>query len=172
ARFRTTAGWSTSRRAGSPSTRTSSRQAWTSWPLNSTASASGPAGRSHRRTRMAGVVNDIEALAEFRAHLLRFNHDLAENFATIQGPWRELGEIWRDAMYRLSGEALEEVTPGIATYLSATEGHEAPLAALIERLSGYLETGAGAGLGVGRPPEVRGGMAGGTGQGTGRRDRN
>jgi hypothetical protein len=74
-------------------------------------------------------------------------------------------------MYRLFGEALEEVTPGIATYLSATEGHEAHLAALIERLSGYLETGAGAGLGVGRPPEVRG-MTGGTGQGTARRDRN
>ena len=51
--------------------------------------------------------------------------------------------------------------------------------ALIERgewedvraLAGLL-AGAGAGLGVGRPPEVRGGMAGGTGQGTGRRDRN
>jgi hypothetical protein len=112
---------------------------------------------------MAGVVNDIEALAEFRAHLMRFNHDLAENFATIQGHWRELGEIWRDDMYRLFGEALEEVTPGIATYLSATEGHEAHLAALIDRLSGYLETGARAGLGVGRPPEA--GRA--TGSGTG-----
>jgi hypothetical protein len=36
---------------------------------------------------MAGVINDIEALAEFRAHLMRFNHDLAENFATMQGHW-------------------------------------------------------------------------------------
>ena len=60
---------------------------------------------------MAGVVNDIEALAEFRAHLMRFNHELAENFATIQTHWRELGEVWRDDMYRLFGEALEEVTP-------------------------------------------------------------
>ena len=25
---------------------------------------------------MSGVVNDIEALAEFRSHLMRFNHDL------------------------------------------------------------------------------------------------
>ena len=56
---------------------------------------------------MAGVINDIEALAEFRAHLMRFNHDLAENFATIQSHWRELGEVWRDDMYRLFGEALE-----------------------------------------------------------------
>ncbi len=62
---------------------------------------------------MAGVVNDIEALAEFRSHLMQFNHDLAESFATIQGHWRELGEVWRDDMYRLFGEALEEVLPGI-----------------------------------------------------------
>ena len=100
---------------------------------------------------MAGVINDIEALAEFRAHLMRFNHELAENFATIQGYWRELGEVWRDDMYRLFGEALEEVTPGITQYLSATEGHEAHLSALIEQLRGYFETGAGAGLGVSRP---------------------
>ena len=78
-------------------------------------------------------------------------------------------------MYRLFGEALEEVTPGIATYLSATEGHEAHLAALIGRLSGYLETGAGAGLGVGRPPEAgrgsgsRGPGNRGPGNGTGQR---
>lgn len=98
---------------------------------------------------MAGVVNDIEALAEFRAHLMRFNHDLAENFATIQGHWRELGEIWRDDMYRLFGEALDEVTPGITAYLSATEGHEAHLAALIDRLREYLETGLGTGTGAG-----------------------
>jgi len=113
---------------------------------------------------MAGVINDIEALAEFRAHLMRFNHDLAENFATMQAHWRELGEVWRDDMYRLFGEALEEVTPGIATYLSATEGHEAHLAALIERLSGYLETVAGAGLGVGRPPEAGRSPRNGTGK--------
>ena len=99
---------------------------------------------------MAGVINDIEALAEFRAHLMQFNHELAENFATIQAHWRELGEVWRDDMYRLFGEALEEVSPGIALYLSATEGHEAHLATLIERLRDYLETGTGAGLGHNR----------------------
>jgi hypothetical protein len=95
---------------------------------------------------MAGVVNDIEALAEFRAHLMRFNHDLAENFATIQAHWRELGEIWRDDMYRLFGEALDEVMPGIATYLSATEGHEAHLAALIERLTAFDSIGTSGGV--------------------------
>jgi len=76
--------------------------------------------------------------------------------------------VWRDDMYRLFGEALEEVTPGITQYLSATEGHEAHLAALIERLRGYFETGAGAGLGVSgvsRPETSRG-----TGRGTERRD--
>ena len=117
---------------------------------------------------MAGVVNDIEALAEFRAHLMRFNHDLAENFATIQSHWRELGEVWRDDMYRLFGEALDEVLPGITAYLAATEQHEAHLAALIERLGGYLETGAGAGMGVGRS-EVRRAQGAGSRNETGRR---
>ena len=105
---------------------------------------------------MPGVVNDIEALAEFRANLMQFNHDLAENFATIQRHWRELGEVWRDDMYRLFGEALDEVTPGIALYLAATEGHEAHLAALIERLRSYLETGLGAGAGTSRTETDRG----------------
>ena len=102
---------------------------------------------------------------------MRFNHDLAENFSTMQAHWRELGEVWRDDMYRLFGEALEEVTPGIATYLSATEGHEAHLAALIDRLSGYLETGAGAGLGVGRHRPPDGEPRASRGPGNGRRDR-
>ena len=90
---------------------------------------------------MAGVINDIDALAEFRAHLMQFNRELEENFATIRGHWQELGEVWRDDMYRKFGEALEEVTPGIEHYLSATEGQEAHLSALIERLRAYLETG-------------------------------
>ena len=98
---------------------------------------------------MSGVINDIDALAEFRTHLMQFNRDLSENFATIRGYWRELGEVWRDDMYRLFGEALDEVTPGITVYLAATEGHEAHLAALIERLRSYLETGLGAGAGAG-----------------------
>ncbi|MBV9380927.1 MAG: hypothetical protein JOY82_14210 [Streptosporangiaceae bacterium] len=92
---------------------------------------------------MAGVINDIEALEDFRAHLIQFNTELAESFAAIRGHWRELGDVWRDDMYQLFGEALEEVTPGIELYLSATEGHEAHLAALIEQLRGYLETGYG-----------------------------
>ena len=92
---------------------------------------------------MAGVINDIEALTDFRMHLMQFNKDLAENFSTIRGHWRELGEVWRDDMYRLFGEALEEVTPGFEFNLQATEGHEAHLAALIEQLQAYLDTGLG-----------------------------
>jgi hypothetical protein len=99
---------------------------------------------------MSGVINDIDALTEFRAHLMQFNRDLSENFATIRGHWRELGEVWRDDMYRQFGEALDEVTPGITTYLSATEGHEAHLAILIDRLRGYLEAGLGTGGGTSR----------------------
>jgi hypothetical protein len=100
---------------------------------------------------MAGVINDADALTEFRAHLLQFNKELAEGFATIRGHWRELGEVWRDDMYVQFGEALEEVTRGIELYLSATEGHEAHLAALIEQLRGYID----AGYGMGRADTTR-----------------
>jgi hypothetical protein len=56
-------------------------------------------------------------------------------------------------MYGRFGEALEEVTPGITHYLSETQAHEAHLAALIEQLRGYLETGLG-GLGTGAGHQV------------------
>jgi hypothetical protein len=116
---------------------------------------------------MSGVINDIDALAEFRAHLMQFNRDLAENFATMRGHWRELGDVWRDDMYRLFGEALDEVTPGITAYLSATEAHEAHLAALIDRLREYLETGLGTGAGAGAGPGSRPGAGPGSRPGAG-----
>jgi hypothetical protein len=119
---------------------------------------------------MSGVINDIDALAEFRSHLMQFNRELAENFATIRGHWRELGDVWRDDMYRLFGEALDEVTPGITAYLSATEAHEAHLAALIDRLRDYLETGiaTGAGASGGARGGASGGARGASRPGTGR----
>jgi hypothetical protein len=84
---------------------------------------------------MGGIqIGEIDALAEFRAHLIRFNVELAESFATMRGHWRELGGVWRDDMYERFGEALDEVTPGVDRYLAATEEHEAYLAGLIERL--------------------------------------
>src|ERR1700722_16425695 len=101
---------------------------------------------------MSGVINDVDALTEFRAHLMQFNRDLAENFATMRGHWRELGAVWRDDMYRLFGGAPDEATPGTAPYLAGPEGRGALLAALMERLPGYLETGLGAGAGSGAGP--------------------
>jgi hypothetical protein len=79
-------------------------------------------------------VKDIDALAQFRTHLIEFNRELAESFARMRGHWHELGHVWRDDMYQRFGDALAEVTPGVDRYLAATEGHEAYLAALIERL--------------------------------------
>ncbi len=88
-------------------------------------------------------IGDIDALADFRAHLIRFNKDLAESFAAMRGHWRELGDIWTDDMYKRFGDALEEVTPGVDRYLAATDGHEAHLAGLIERLRAVREFGGG-----------------------------
>lgn len=88
-------------------------------------------------------VRDIQALIDFRAHLIAFNRDLAESFATMRGHWQNLGEVWRDDMYRRFGDALAEVTPGVDRYLAATEGHEAYLLALIERLKAVRELSGG-----------------------------
>jgi hypothetical protein len=79
-------------------------------------------------------VGDIDALAQFRAHLIEFNRDLAESFGRMRGHWHELGGVWRDDMYQRFGDALAEVTPGVDRYLAATEDHEAYLAGLIESL--------------------------------------
>lgn len=88
-------------------------------------------------------ISDIEALAAFRSHLMEFNRDLAESLSLMRAHWQELGEIWRDDMYSRFGEALEEVTPGIDKYLTATEGHQAYLIALVERLRAVRELSAG-----------------------------
>jgi len=88
-------------------------------------------------------VSDIEALAAFRSHLIEFNKNLEESFSIMRTHWRELANIWRDDMYRRFGEALEEVTPGIEKYLEATQGHEAYLVALVERLRSVRELSAG-----------------------------
>ena len=88
-------------------------------------------------------ISDIEALADFRSHLVEFNKNLAESFATIRTHWRDLGEIWRDDMYRRFGDALEDVTPGVEKYLAATEAHETYLLALVERLRAVRELSAG-----------------------------
>lgn len=88
-------------------------------------------------------ISDIEALADFRSHLSEFNKNLTESFTTMRTHWRDLGEIWRDDMYRRFGDALEEVTPGVEKYLASTEGHETYLLALLERLRAVRELSAG-----------------------------
>lgn len=89
---------------------------------------------------MNGSVDaDLEAMIAFREHLIRFNRTLAEEFASMQAHWRGLGEVWRDVKYHEFGQALEEAARGVNRYLAATEGHEAHLLGLIERLREFLE---------------------------------
>lgn len=82
---------------------------------------------------------DMEAMIAFREHLIRFNRTLAEEFASMQAHWRSLGDVWTDVKYHEFGQALEEAAHGVNRYLAATEGHEAHLQGLIERLREYLE---------------------------------
>jgi len=85
------------------------------------------------------VQSDLESLIAFREHLIRFNRTLAEELASMQAHWRGLGEVWTDIKYHEFGEALQEAAQGVHRYLAATEGHEAHLLGLIERLREYLE---------------------------------
>ena len=86
------------------------------------------------------VSADLEAMIEFRSHLIRFNQLLAEEFSSIHAHWQSLGDVWDDDKYRQFGHALDEVQPGIQRYLAATDDHEAHLLRLIENLRRFLET--------------------------------
>jgi hypothetical protein len=82
---------------------------------------------------------DLQAMIDFREHLIRFNRTLAEEFASMEAHWRGLGDVWTDTKYHEFGEALQEAAQGVRRYLSTIEGHEAHLLGLIERLREYLE---------------------------------
>jgi hypothetical protein len=84
-------------------------------------------------------VKRIDALVEFRAQLVKFNRELAEDFAKTERRWRNLHDVWHDDMYERFGTALGEVTPGIRRYLTETEKHEAYLRSLIARLRAVTE---------------------------------
>jgi hypothetical protein len=89
---------------------------------------------------MSKVASDLDSLIVFREHLLRFNHTLAEEFASMHSHWQGLGDVWTDAKYQEFGQTLEEVEQGINRYLAATEGHEIYLLRQIETLRAYLDT--------------------------------
>jgi hypothetical protein len=89
---------------------------------------------------MADVsVKRIDALVDVRARLIKYNRELAEDFAAMERHWRDLHDIWHDDMYDRFGNALSEVTPGIKRYLAATEKHEAYLRSLISRLKAVTD---------------------------------
>jgi hypothetical protein len=89
---------------------------------------------------MSNVHADLESLIEFRNHLMRFDHTLAEEFSSMRSHWRSLGDVWTDAKYHELGQALDEVSKGIDRYLAITPDHESYLLRLIERLQAVLDT--------------------------------
>lgn len=90
---------------------------------------------------MSGNVNaDLQALIDFRAHLIAFNHTLADEFSSMRSHYNNLGDVWRDAKYTEFGQALEDVSRGIECYLTVTGDQEGHLLRLIEALRAYLDT--------------------------------
>lgn len=88
-------------------------------------------------------VEDLQALIDFKSHLMTFNRELGDGLASIRSHWSSLGSVWHDDMYSRLGEALSDVTPGVDRYLTDTEHHEAYLLELIERLKAVLEVHGG-----------------------------
>jgi hypothetical protein len=82
---------------------------------------------------------DVDALDEFRAHLMTFNRELGDGLASIRRHWSSLGSAWDDDMYRRLGDALSDVTPGIDRYLTEAGHHEDYLRELIARLRAALD---------------------------------
>lgn len=88
-------------------------------------------------------IRRIDEVESFRLHLAKFNHELAESLASIRGHWASLHDDWDDDMYRSFGAALDDVTPGIDSYLAATDGHERYLRGFIARARAFRELAGG-----------------------------
>ncbi|MCC6236803.1 MAG: hypothetical protein IT299_04425 [Dehalococcoidia bacterium] len=84
-------------------------------------------------------VGSVQALIDFRNHLIRFDDTLEAEYRGMVADWRNLGGTWTDQKYAEFGTALEEVGKGIERYLAVTDDHESHLLRLIERLRAFLE---------------------------------
>jgi len=85
-------------------------------------------------------VGRIEQLHEFRSHLVAFNRELADSFASMNAHSRSIQEDWNDQQYQKFVSDFEDVARGIKRYLDRSEDHEAYLRTLIERLIAVAET--------------------------------
>ncbi len=83
---------------------------------------------------------DLDALIEFRAHLVTFNQLLSDEYRRMKNHWYNMNEVWSDAKYDEFGEALEDIAKGIDRYLQITPDHEQHLYNLIERIRAVLDT--------------------------------
>ena len=83
---------------------------------------------------------DLDALIDFRSHLLAFNETLRDEYSRMKNHWLSMAELWDDAKYYEFGAALEDISRGIERYLYITPDHETHLFNLIERLRAVLDT--------------------------------
>jgi hypothetical protein len=88
---------------------------------------------------MGSAQTDLQAMIDFRSHLMRFNKTLDDEYHGMAGAWKSLEGVWHDEKYRQFGDALGEVGRGIDAYLAATEDHERHLLRLIEAIDQYLQ---------------------------------
>lgn len=83
---------------------------------------------------------DLDALIDFRNHLLSFNETLRDEYSRMKNHWLSMADYWNDAKYDEFGAALEDINRGVERYLEITPDHETHLYNLIERLRAVLDT--------------------------------
>ena len=85
-------------------------------------------------------VRSLDALIDFRNHLVQFNEELQDAYKYMHGHVEAIRDDWDDPQYDRFREAFDEVAEGIQRYLAVTDEHEDHLAELIERIRYVLET--------------------------------
>lgn len=89
---------------------------------------------------MSKILNDPAELKKFRAHLVKFNKTIDDEFKRMKQHHKSLREHWDDDMYKQFGKELDDATKGISAYLKSHEKYEQHLAKLIQKLEEVQQT--------------------------------
>ena len=67
------------------------------------------------------VIIDPKELREFAAYLKKFNADLADDSARLNGQFRELGNTWRDPAYLKFAHEFDQIMQNIKRFRQVSD---------------------------------------------------
>ncbi len=88
---------------------------------------------------MAKAIVDPEELRQFARDLKRFNLDVQNRLASMQGRLSALGQTWRDQEHRKFVEEFQETVKVLARFVEASDRHIPFLLRKAERADEYLK---------------------------------